>query len=203
VRLLVVGAGGHARVVVDAARASGMDVVGVVGKAEGRSDLLGAPISESAEGVIADGFIIAVGDNRARAKLFADYIADGLRPVSVVHPSAVVAQGVDIGEGTLVTAGVVVNVGTRVGANAILNTSCTVDHDCVIGDHVHVGPTTGLCGGVQVGSGALIGVGCSITPLRSVGEWSTVGAGAVVVADVPAREMHVGVPARVMKSTEE
>ena len=202
-RLLVVGAGGHAKVVIDAARAAGFDVAGVIGDPQGRTELLGVPISRSAEGVFAENFIIAVGDNRARAELFDQYCRAGQRPAVVVHPSAIIAEGVEVGGGTFIAAGVVINVGTRIGDNAILNTSCTVDHDCDVGDHAHVGPTSGLCGAVSVGAGALIGVGCSLIPLSSVGEWAVVGAGSTVIRDVPAGETHAGVPARLISSTEE
>jgi len=203
VRLLIVGAGGHAKVVVDAALAAGHEVVGIVGEARGRADLLGVAILESAEGIDAEAFIIAVGDNRARAELFAEYSATGMRPASVVHPSAIIADGVEIGGGTFIAAGVVVNVDARIGEDVILNTSCTVDHDCVIGDHAHIGPTSGVCGGVEIGAGALVGVGCSIIPTRSVGEWAVIGAGSAVVRDVPANATYAGVPARPITSSEE
>jgi sugar O-acyltransferase (sialic acid O-acetyltransferase NeuD family) len=203
VRLLVIGAGGHAKVVIDAARCARIEVAGVIDEPRGRTDLLGAPITEDPDGIDADGFIIAVGDNAARKLLFERYSESGLLPVAVVHPSAIIADGVEIGGGTLVAAGVVVNIDTRIGVNAILNTSCTVDHDCAIEDHAHVGPMTGLCGGVSVGEGALIGAGCSVIPLRAIGEWSVVGAGAAVVADVPAGEVHAGVPARPISSPAE
>jgi sugar O-acyltransferase (sialic acid O-acetyltransferase NeuD family) len=201
--LLVIGAGGHAKVVIDAARCARIEVAGVIGEPLGRHDLLGVPIAETPDGIDADGFIVAVGDNAARRELFERFSESGLMPVAVVHPSAIIADGVEIGGGTLVAAGVVVNIDTSVGANAILNTSCTVDHDCVVGDHAHVGPMTGLCGGVSVGEGALIGAGCSIIPLRSVGSWSVVGAGAAVVADVPAGECYAGVPAHPISSSAE
>jgi sugar O-acyltransferase (sialic acid O-acetyltransferase NeuD family) len=173
-----------------------MEIAGVIGEPRGRTDLLGVRISESAAGIEADAFIIAVGDNRSRAEQFAAYLKSGLPAAAVVHPSAIIAPGVEIGAGSLVAAGVVVNVDTRVGVDAILNTSCSVDHDCVIGDHAHVGPMTGLCGGVGMGTGALLGVGCSIIPTRCIGEWAVVGAGSVVVRDVPADALQAGVPAR-------
>lgn len=202
-RLLVIGAGGHASVVVDAAQVAGIDVMRVVGDASGRPDMLGVPISPTAEGADADGFIVAVGDNLARARLFAEYAASGQAPAAIIHPSAVIAPGVVIGDGTFVAAGVVINTGARIGSNAILNTSSTVDHDCVIGDHVHIGPMAGLCGGVHIGEGTLIGAGCSIIPARSVGEWTVIGAGSAVVRDVPANVTYAGVPARPISASEE
>ena len=202
-RLLVIGAGGHAKVVIDAARCAGFDVVGVVDEPRGRRDLLGVTIAESSEGLDADGFIVAVGDNAARKALFECYSESELLPIAVIHPSAVIADGVEIGGGTLVSAGVVVNIDTRIGANAILNTSCTIDHDCAVEDHAHIGPMTGLCGGVRVGEGALIGAGCSVIPLLTIGEWAVVGAGAAVVDEVPSHGCHAGVPARPISSAGE
>lgn len=202
-RLLVIGAGGHAKVVVDAARDAGYEIAGVVGLPGGRSELLGIQVVGDARGVEADGFIIAIGDNEKRAAVFAEHVARGLRPLAVVHPSAVIADGVVIGEGTLVAAGVIVNVDASVGRNAILNTGCTVDHDCVIGDHALIGPGANLCGGCRVGEGTLIGVGASMTPTRAVGAWSVVGAGSAVVGDIPAHSVCAGVPARVIRTSAE
>jgi len=198
-KLLVFGTGGHAKVVIDAARAVGLEVVGVVGQARGRSDVMGLPIAETVGGIDADAFVVAVGDNRTRATLFAEGLAAGLIPATVIHPSAVIAESANIGLGTFVAAGVVVNVDARIGQDAILNTSCTVDHDCLIGDHAHVGPTSGLCGGVHVGTGALVGVGCSVIPGRHIGEWSVLGAGSALIDNVPDGGTFAGVPARAIE----
>lgn len=201
-RVLVFGAGGHAKVVVDAARCAGLDVVGVIGQADDPASILGVAVSRDPTGLEADCFIVAIGDNAARARTFASCREQGLTPVTVVHPSAVIATGVEFGPGAFVAAGVVVNVDARIGANAILNTGCTVDHDCLVGDHALIGPTASLCGGVEIGAGALLGAGASVTPRTRVGAWSVVGAGAAVVNDLPSDSVCVGVPARVVRGIE-
>jgi len=203
VRLLVVGAGGHAKVVIDAAQAAGFDVVGAIGDPQKAATVCGIHVAPTAEGIDADGFIIAVGDNRARAELYSAYLASGLAPTSVIHPSAIIAPSVEVGSGTLIAAGVVVNTDAVIGENAILNTSCSVDHDCAIGTHAHVGPMSGLCGAVRVGTGTLIGVGCSLIPGVTVGDWSVLGAGSVVVDDLAADTVFAGVPARPLRPSEE
>lgn len=197
-RLLVIGAGGHAKVVIDAALDAGFEIAGVVGAPGGREQVLGIPVSDSGEGIVADGFIAAIGDNAARARAFAEHIDRGLTPLSVIHPSAVISSRATIGAGTFVAAGAVVNVDARIGRDAILNTGCTVDHDCVVGDHALIGPTASLCGACSVGTGTLVGAGASLIPGASVGDWSVVGAGAAVTADFPDRTVCAGVPARAL-----
>ena len=198
-RVLVIGAGGHAKVVIDAVRAAGFTVAGVVGRAGDAGTVLGHAVLHDASDVQADGFIVAIGDNAARARTFEHHLERGETPVSIVHPSAVVAKGVTVGDGAFVAAGVVVNVDAWIGANAILNTGCTVDHDCVVADHALIGPTASLCGGVEVGEGVLLGAGASVVPGARIGEWSIVGAGAAVVSDLPPRSVCVGVPARAVR----
>lgn len=195
-RLLVIGAGGHAKVVIDAALDAGFEIAGVVGEPGGRSEVLGLPVSHSCEGIAADGFIVAIGDNAARSRAFEEHIAAGLTPISVIHPSAVISSRATIGAGTFAAAGAIVNVDAVIGLDAILNTGCTVDHDCVVGDHALIGPTASLCGGCRVGAGTLLGAGASLIPGTSVGDWSVVGAGSAVVTDIADRTVSAGVPAR-------
>jgi len=202
VRLLVIGAGGHAKVVVDAARTAGIEVVGIVARDPHPATLLGIPVHSDAEGIEADTFIVAVGDNATRAREFGDAIERGLLPASVIHPAAVLSESVEVGAGSFIAAGVIVNADAVIGENAILNTGCTVDHDCVIGDHAHVAPGVNICGGCTIGDGALLGVGSCVAPGGAVGEWSTIGAGAAVLGVTDARTVCVGVPARVIRREE-
>jgi UDP-perosamine 4-acetyltransferase len=203
VRLLVVGAGGHAKVVIDAADAAGFEIAGVIGAAGDPPEILGRPVVTAFEGIPADGFIVAIGDNAVRSRMFAAYLSEGFAPITVVHPSAIVGTDVVIEGGTFLAAGVIVNAGTRIGADTVLNTGCTVDHDCIIGEHTHIGPQVALCGAVTLGEGVLFGVGACASPGASVGPWSVVGAGAAVVGGLPAHTVCVGVPARPVRALEE
>lgn len=201
-RLLVIGAGGHAKVVLDAARTAGFEIAGVVARDPHPDTLLGEPVSADAAGIDAEGFIVAVGDNAARAREHAAYVASGLTPVAVVHPNAVLGTGVSVGAGVFIAAGVVVNADTTLGDGAILNTGCTVDHDCTIGAFSHVGPGAHICGGCSVGDRTLLGIGSCMTPGSSVGAHSVIGAGAAVVGAIDDDVIAMGVPARITRHTE-
>lgn len=202
--LWVVGAGGHAKEVIDAARASQLyDVIGVLDDNPGRhrTTVLEVPVLGEASPVVVGHLqvkhaIIAVGENRDRAAI-ARRLDALVTWVSVVHPAAYLGERVYVGDGTAIMAGVVILPDTVVGAHAILNTSCSVSHDGVIGDLVHVAPGARLAGSVHVETGAFIGMGANILPKRRIGAWATIGAGAVVVRDVAAGVTAMGVPARV------
>lgn len=207
-RVIVVGAGGHATVVADILfrmRDAGatIDPVACVDDDPSRhgAELLGMRIRgpvDHLSGILHDGVVVAIGDNRIRARLFAALRERGERFCCAIHPAAVVAPGVRLGEGVMVCAGVVVNAATEVGDNVILNTGSTIDHHNRIGPHAHIGPGTHLGGEVTIGEGALVGIGVSILPRRSIGAWTVIGAGAVVTRDVPAGVTAVGVPARIL-----
>lgn len=197
--VIVVGAGGHGKVVVATLQAAGRTVAEVwdddPGKAGG--ELLGVPVVGPIAERIAEAegrqAVLGIGDNRIRRRLAADL---PLTWISAVHPSAVVHSSVRVGEGTVVFAGAVVQPDAVLGRHAIVNTGATVDHDCGIGDFVHVAPGVHLAGEVSVGEGAVLGIGVKVLPGRTVGAWATVGAGSVVVHDVPAEATVAGIPAR-------
>lgn len=196
-KIVVLGAGGHAKVVIATVRAAGGNVVAAYDDDEGRwgQQILGVPISGpiSKETIGNGPAVIAIGNNRTRWS-----IAERLHAnwVSVCHPNATVHASVVLGPGSVVFAGSVVQPDTTIGAHSILNTAATVDHDCIVADFVHIGPGVCLCGGVTVNEGVLLGVGAKVAPNVEVGPWSTVGAGAVCMVDVPGSTTVVGVPAR-------
>ena len=143
--------------------------------------------------------IIAIGDNRTRARRYAEAIARGLDAVSVIHPAAFVSKDTSIGEGTVVMPLAAINAGARIGADCTVNTGAIVEHDCVVGDHSHVAPGAALGGGVAVGTFAFIGMKASVLPLVEIGAGSIVGAGSVVLKSVPAGETVAGVPAALIR----
>lgn len=205
--LWVIGAGGHAKVVIDTARSTGQfEVVGLLDDNEDRwgRQLLGAEVRGAASREVTSGFgiglaVIAIGSNRARAEVAQRL--DGLVTwASLVHPTAHLSPGVRIGEGSVAFAGAIVQPDSVIGRYVILNTACSVDHDVTIGDFVHIAPGVRLAGNVRVEVGALIGIGCSVAPGCTIGAWATIGAGSVVVHDIPPGVTAKGVPAKYPKT---
>jgi sugar O-acyltransferase (sialic acid O-acetyltransferase NeuD family) len=197
----VIGAGGHAKVVIATLEASGWTVKAVYDDqpALWGKTVLGHPIQgpvaklASMPGAPA---IIAVGDPSVRERIARQM---PLNWVSVVHPAATVHASVRVGAGTAVFAGAVVQPDVVLGQHVIVNTGAMVDHDGVIGDFANIGPGTHLAGGVQIGSRSELGTGCILIPCVQVGGHSIVGAGAVLIHDVPHGVVVAGCPARVLR----
>jgi len=204
-RVVIVGAGGHGQVVADAllkAAAAGSEWQ-PVGYADDNPANIGAmllalPVIGGIDSLMTfphDGVVVAIGDNETRRSVFDLLDRRGERFVTVRHPSAVIANDVEVGPGSMICAGVIIGPGTRVGANVILNTGCSIDHHNRIGDHVHVAPGVRTGGTVRVGTGALIGIGAIVMPGRVIGAGSIVGAGALVQRDVADATVVTGIPA--------
>lgn len=196
--ILIIGAGGHAKVVADILQLQNIPVLGYLDDNPARwgTQVLGKPILASLDRYHefdVEGMVIAVGDNHARKK-----IADQLKAhwANAIHPRATVAPSAQLGKGVVIAAHAVVNPDAQIGDHVIINTGATVDHDCIIGDYAHIAPGVHLAGRVTVHAGALVGVGTAIIPQRIIGAWSVVGAGSVVIRDVPDNATVKGVPAR-------
>jgi sugar O-acyltransferase (sialic acid O-acetyltransferase NeuD family) len=209
---VVVGAGGHGRVVAEiAVLTTRWEVIGFVDDdpAIRGTRVLDRPVlgsvaeltrlrTERAFDVLVG--VGGVGDNGPRQRLFDRLRADGFPIATVVHPSAVVSPSATIGVGSVVAAAAVIGVGARIGDDVICNTGCLVDHDCVIGDHTHLAPGVTLSGTVTVGVGAHIGTNATVIQGVRIGRGALVGAGAVVTSDVADDDHVVGVPAHSITS---
>lgn len=209
---MILGGGGHARMLIDALESSGgavpcalldadeslwgKEVLGVpvVGGDEMLPELVGRGVSAFAVGVG------STSDNRPRRRLFELGLSCGLSPLTIRHPSAICSRWAEIGAGAQILPGAVVNAGASLGRNVIVNSGAIVEHDCVVGDHAHVATGARLASTVRVGVGAHIGAGATVRQCLTIGDWAVVGAGAAVVRDVTAESVVAGVPARELRA---
>jgi sugar O-acyltransferase (sialic acid O-acetyltransferase NeuD family) len=199
--VIVLGAGGHAKVVISTLLAAGwrVDAIYDGDPTKHGQQFLGIRVLGSTADVdpyIAANAVIAIGDGERRRAIASQF---NFNWVTVIHPTAWVDPSAKIGDGTVVCAGAVVQPGSRIGCHAIINTLAGVDHDCRIGDFAHVGPGAHLAGGVHVGAGTVIGTGASAIPKVHIGGQTVVGAGATVVHDLPDGVVAVGCPAKVLR----
>lgn len=200
-QVIVVGGGGHAKVVISSLRAQGYKICTVYDddSAKWGQRLLGLPIAGPIERLGEPDrhpAVIALGDPLLRKQLAERYARDW---ITVIHPRAYVDDSVTIGPGSVVFAGAVIQPGTTIGSHCIINTSASVDHDCVLSDYINIAPGAHLASKVRVASGADLGTGANVIPGISIGEFSVVGSGATVIHDVPPYVTAVGCPARVIK----
>jgi UDP-perosamine 4-acetyltransferase len=208
--LIIIGAGGHARVLVEALRQYRSDILGFV--TQDREDASGVMTgiprigndrdlhARGPAGILLVNGVGSVANPDRRRAIYDDFHRAGFAFATVVHPSALVASDVAIGEGTQIMTSCVLQPGVRIGVNAIVNTGAIVDHDTIIGDHAHIAPGVCLSGGIIVGDSAHVGVGATVIQGIRIGDGAVVAAGAVVTADVLAGTTVMGVPARAKSS---
>ncbi|NSW84590.1 MAG: acetyltransferase [Syntrophothermus sp.] len=142
---------------------------------------------------------LAIADAKIRYRLMQEVQARGIEMASLVHPSVIMSDFNDIGSGSIICAGTIITTNVKLGRASIVNLGCFVGHDTVLGDCVSMMPATNLAGEVKVGTGTYFGLNACVINRKTVGEWCVIGAGAVVVDDIPANSLAVGVPARVIK----
>lgn len=209
-RILVVGASGHARVVIDVLEKEGRhEIVGLLdGRMAPGEKMLGhlvlgrdTEVGAIAEAHGVEGYFVAIGDNATRAKVIArvEEAAPRLSLIRAIHPDAVLGKEVEIGAGSVLMAGVVVNPCARVGRGVILNTGSCLDHDAEMGELSSLAPRAVTGGNVRIGRFSAIGIGACIRHGVSIGEEVVIGAGAAVLEDVPSHSVAFGTPAKVVR----
>ncbi len=197
-KLVIIGAGGHGKVVADNALKNGYtDICFLDDHSVG--ECVGFPVIGTSADIetLNDGntdFIIAIGSNSVR-RLVSE--KSDVNWVTLIHPSAVIGVNVVIGKGTVVMAGAIINACASVGEHCIINTASVVEHDNVIGDYVHISPNAALGGTVRVGDETHIGIGATVRNGIEICGNCTVGAGAVVVNNLNTAGIYIGVPARI------
>lgn len=205
-KVVLIGAGGHAKVVIATAQAAGIAVAGLYDDDPSMigCSVLGVPVlgqTRDIDVATIDAAVLAIGNNATRRRLASEFM--GLPWVTLIHPAASVHASARLGPGSVVFAGAVIQPEAELGAHVIVNTCASVDHDCGIGDFVHIAPGARLAGNVRVGEGGLVGIGSCAVPGAAIGAWSVIGAGAAVIGDITGGVFAAGVPARVMRRMEE
>jgi len=202
--VVIIGSGGHAKVVIELIRAEGRyQVKGCTGLGESGFVLGDVPIlgtDSVLPAMLANGAkkaFVAIGDNHLRLRLLAQVLEMGFELINAVSPNAVVSPSATLGRGIAIMAGAIINASAEIGDGAIINTNAGVDHDCRIGRGAHIGPGSTLAGNVEIGCESFLGARTCVIPGVRIGSRAIVGAGSVVVRDIPDDVTAMGVPARI------
>lgn len=190
--VVIIGAGGHGRVIADIIEKSGDSVFGFLDDDTSKSAVIGTV--DDCRKYSDKYFIIAIGNNSIRQNIAERY--NDLNYYTAIHPSAVLAPDVKIGEGTAVMANAVINSLAKIGQHCIINTSSVIEHDDILENFVHVSPNAVLCGTVTVGEKTHIGAGAAVRNNLSICGGVTIGVGAAVVKDITKPGVYIGTPAK-------
>lgn len=199
-KLIVIGAGGYAKSVLDSIDQYNYIMTGFIDEMKQEKEHLGYPILarslEEIEDKNAYVYFIAIGNNKKRKLWYDKLIKSNLRVINVIDHTAIISSRANIGNGCFVGKLAIINSNATVSDNCIINTKALMEHGTYIADHVNLSTNSVINGDVKVGTGSFIGSGSIIIGQKRIGEWSTVGAGAVVINDVESNITVAGVPAR-------
>lgn len=198
-QLIIIGAGGHGRVIADIARANqSYSAIAFLDDAAPKEDFpypYFGLVKEATHFVNEADFVVGIGNNTIRRKIQEWLRAPAGNFATLVHPSAIIGSKVSLGEGTVVMPNAVINTGCRIGAGCIVNTAATVDHDCTIGDYCHLSPGVHLCGTVSLGNDSWIGAGAVVINNVNICAEVMVAAGSTVIHSLESRGVYMGTPA--------
>ena len=193
-KLIIIGAGGHGRVVADIASLNGYQDIGFLADDDNGSVI--GKVSDFIKYIDTSDFFVAIGNSAVRQRIQKELENNNAKIVSLFHPSAIIANNVKIGKGTVIMAGAIINPNTVIGEGVIVNTNSSVDHDCIIDDFTHISVGAKICGTVNIGKSTWIGAGATVINNKNVCANCMVGAGATVVKDIAFSGTYIGTPAR-------
>ena len=198
--LIIIGGGGHAKVIADIATETGYKILGFLDDNPDISKLLChshlGGINDAAKFADKAEFVIAIGNNNMRKTISEKF---NLKFATLVHPTAIIGSEVEIGDGSVVMANAVINACAKIGSHCIVNTAAVIEHDCTIGDFTHISPNATLCGTVKIGNNCHIGAGATVINNITICPDCIIGAGAIVIKDIESAGTYVGIPAKTIK----
>ncbi|MGL5100570.1 MAG: acetyltransferase [Fusobacteriaceae bacterium] len=190
--VIIIGAGGHSKVIVDILKLNGRKIAGILDDNPNNQEAFGKlELIEKYKNIY--DFVIAIGSNKIRKMISEKYKANY---IVAIHPKAIIAGDVELEEGTVIMAGAIINSGSKIGKHCIVNTGAIIEHDNTIEDFVHISPGAVLAGTVKIGKSTWVGAGATIINNITVGENCVIGAGTVIVRDVRSESKIVGIPGR-------
>lgn len=204
--LVIIGAGGHGRVVADCAQQLGtyqnivfLDDCFDKTTISGNWEIVGE-VNNFHKYISHSDFIIAFGNNQLRAKTFRDLHKANANIITLIHPSATISPLAVIGKGVMICANAAINIGAKIADGCIINTSATVDHDCLLEPYIHISPGVNIAGGVNIGQYSWLGIGSTVIESLCLAENTQIAAGAVVTRSTQANSLYLGVPAKRIRS---
>ncbi len=209
--VLIIGGGGHAKVLINTLQLCSISILGIIDNDTNMigDNLVGIPIlgddnvvfTHRPESILLVNAIGSIKILYKRRSIFSKFKEKGYIFCTVVHPSAIVASDTVLGEGTQIMAGAIIQPGSKLGMNTIVNTKTSIDHDCIIGNHVHLSPGVTLSGSVNIGDNTHLGTGTVVIQGLTIGANCLTGAGSVVIRHMPDDEKYLGVPTRKMRDS--
>lgn len=206
-KLIIIGAGGYAKVVMDSVDLYNYRMYGFLDEYSDKTTHMGYPIISHNWDELKDKenyvYFIAVGNNNRRRIWYNRLMKEKCRLINIIDKSALISPMAIIGNGCFVGRFAIINSDSVVGDNCIVNNRASIEHGCSLANHVNMSTNTVINGDVHIGEGTFIGSGSVTLGQKTVGEWSVIGAGAVVTKDVPDHKVVAGVPARVIRDNSE
>jgi sugar O-acyltransferase (sialic acid O-acetyltransferase NeuD family) len=194
----IYGASGHGKVIIDIAESINISIDQIFDDNKNIDSLNDRAVTHVLNKSLLDSdTIIAIGNNKIRKKVvdsFKGKISD-----AIIHNSAIISPNAIVEKGTVIMSNACVNSSTAIGKHCIINTASTIDHDCVLGNYVHISPNAAIAGNVIINEGTQVGIGAVVIPGIKIGKWVTIGAGAVIIKDIPDHAVVVGNPGKIIK----